>query len=204
MRGIDKLKRLPLTALVLCSPAVATAGIESGNSSLIFNAGYMRGSLAAPGETADGNIVNITLEKVGAPGRTAGFFSIGYGKISKDADSSSGLITRSVETIPICIGAKGCFGPGDFQAHLGLAFGTYFSTVVSSGKLSGEDWTSWSTSGFGMGIPVGVTFCLGETLFLNGEYVLNWTWTNESLENDLLHAFVIGLGFRWGKAATGG
>ena len=192
------LRRLLLLAFVLGSHGVAMAGIESGNSTLIVNAGYMFGKLAASGETADGNVVSISFEKVGAPGRTAGFFSIGYGKISNDENDSTGAITRSVETIPIYLGAKGYFGAGNVQFHVGLAFGTYFSTVVSSGKLSGENWSSWSTTGFGMGVPIGLTVCLGETLFINGEYVLNWTWTNEALENDILNSFVLGLGFRWG------
>jgi len=194
------LRRSLLLALILCIPGAAKAQIEFGNSNLIFNAGWLSGTLAGSGESASGNIVSITYENVGAPGGSAGFFSVGYGEISADQIDSitSDTITRSVTTIPVYLGGKKYFGTSKLQFHVGVSFGIYFSTLTTSDKITGEDYSSWSTTGFGMGFPIGLTLTLGKTLFVNGEYVLNWTWSNEALKSDILNAVVVGLGFRWG------
>ena len=60
-------------------------------------------------------------------------------------------------------------------------------------------YAKWFMSGWGMGVPIGVTLFLGDTVFINGQYILNWKWSNEAFESDILHTGYLGIGFKLGK-----
>ena len=42
--------------------------------------------------------------------------------------------------------------------------------------------------------PVGVAVSLRESLLISLDNTLNWMWSNEAFDNDLLHAFKVGIG----------
>ncbi len=100
---------------------------------------------------------------------------------------------------PIYLGAKGYLGQGAFQGHLGAALGLYFTTVETAVTQTGEEYTRWGSSGWGLGVPLGITVSMGDTVFINAEYFLNWMWSNEAFDNDLLYTFLLGFGFNLGN-----
>ena len=68
------------------------------------------------------------------------------------------------------VGGKAHLGQGKLQSSVGLALGVYYSTVETSVTQTGENHTRWGTAGWGLSIPIGGTFTLGETVFINGNY----------------------------------
>ena len=83
------------------------------------------------------------------------------------------------------------------QAYLGVAFGVYFTDLEES-NLTEDTFSSKSTLGFGLGVPLGLTLPLGESLLFNMNYTLNWLWSNDAFENNILHSVNAGLGFLFG------
>ena len=76
--------------------------------------------------------------------------------------------------------------------------GLYFSTVELAVTQTGDEYATWGSSGWGLGVPAGATLFLSDTVFINAEYFLNWMWSNEAFDNDLMHWLVLGVGFSWG------
>ena len=72
------------------------------------------------------------------------------------------------------------------------------ATVGREEEEVGGSYTSESALGFGLGVPVGVVLSLGETIMLDAHYNLNWLWGNDFLDNDIINAFSVGIGFKFG------
>ena len=185
--------------VVLFLAGVATAAIEPGDGLISFNGGYSTGKAAIAGTTLDGPIVSFAYEKLAWDRPVAFFFSIAWSEISEEETSGINATTRQIESWPIYLGSKAYLGRGSFQGNVGLALGVYFSTVETAVTQTGEEYAKWSTSGWGMGVPIGMTLCLGDTAFINGQYILNWMWSNEAFDNDILHTAQLGIGFKLGK-----
>lgn len=206
---VRKVSLLVLAITMLVSSA--HAGVTPGHSVLIVNVGYASGKSVTTGENVDGGIIGLDYQKLGWNGGWSGGFSIGYGEIQQTitgtgvgADTTE--VDNTISSVPIYLGGKYWIGSGEnrFQGYVGLAFGMYFSELTTSatgtvGKqpVSGS-YTSESTLGFGLGVPVGVSFSLGESILLTANYTLNWLWDNEFLDNDIMNNFSLGLGFRFG------
>ena len=185
--------------VVLFLAGIATAAIEPGDNLITFNAGYATGKAAVSGTTLDGPGVSFVYENMAQNKPVSFFWSIAWSEISKDETSGSNTLTRQIETWPMYFGGKTYLGQGAFQGHAGLALGVYFSTVETAVAQTGTEYAKWSAAGWGMGVPLGATLSLGDSVFINGEYFLNWMWTNAAFDNDILHSFHLGLGFRLGK-----
>ena len=178
---------------------IATAGIGPGDNVISFNLGYATGKAAVSGATVDGPVFAFNYEKMAWDRPFAFLFSIGWSQVSKEeTDSTTKPTTKQIQTLPIYIGAKGYLGKGAIQGHLGASLGVFYSQVEVAVTRTGEDYSSWGASGWGLGVPLGVTALIGDTVFINGEYVLNWMWSNDAFDNDLLHTLLLGVGFRWG------
>jgi len=185
---------------VLLLAGVATAGIGPGDGLISFNIGYATGKAAVTGSTVDGPVFAFNYEKLAWDKPVAFLFSIGWSEVTKnETDATTSPITRQIETWPIYLGAKGYLGKGAFQGHLGASLGLYFSTVETAVTQTGEEYASWGSSGWGLGVPLGITVSMGDTAFINAEYFLNWMWSNEAFDNDLLHTVLLGIGFNLGK-----
>jgi hypothetical protein len=186
---------------LLLFAGIATAGIGPGDNVISFNLGYAAGKAAVSGTTVDGPVFAFNYEAMAWDKPIAFLISIAYSEVSRE-ESGSGTTTnpttRHIETLPIYLGAKGYLGKGAFQGHLGASLGLYYSTVETTVTRTGEDYSSWGVSGWGLGVPLGVTVMIGDTVFLNAEYFLNWMWNNDAFENDLLHMVFLGVGFAWG------
>jgi hypothetical protein len=180
---------------------IATAGIGPGDNVISFKIGYATGKAAVSGVTVDGPVFAFNYEKMAWDKPVAFLLSIGFSEVSKEESGSGSTTrptTRQIETWPIYLGAKGYLGQGAFQGHLGATLGLYYSTVETTVTRTGEEYASWGASGWGLGVPLGVTALIGDTVFINAEYFLNWMWSNDAFDNDLLHTFLLGVGFTWG------
>jgi hypothetical protein len=184
---------------VLLFTGSALANITPGDGLLIFNAGYANGKSATTGDNVDGNIISLTYERLDW-GKAASFgFNIGYSSLAQETTEGSDPVNRTITTWPFYFGGKGYVGQGALQPYLGVALGIFFSTLKTSVGESGDDFTSVTRTGWGMAVPVGLTLAIGKTLFLNGNYTLNWLWSNNYFENDIMHVVNVGLGINLGK-----
>jgi hypothetical protein len=176
---------LVLLAAFLFSASGATATIKPGDGLLMFNGGLATGKGAVTGATFDGPVVSLSYEKLDWTRPVSFGFNFSWSQISRTETVESQKLTRHVETWPIYLGGKYFAGQGPIQAYVGASIGVYFSTVETSVAQTGEEYARWSASGWGLGVPVGVTLSLGNTLFANVNYMLNWMWSNEAFDNDL-------------------
>jgi len=191
---------LVVVAIAIVSlPGAALAQVTPGDGLLTVNGGYIFGTSAVTSESVDGGAITLTYEKLDWNKPVSFGFSVGYSSATGDSGSASTQIKTSTNSVPFYLGGKYWLGQNKFQFYIGAALGVYFSWVSSEVVETGESHESVGTTGFGMGIPIGAAVSIGETLFINGNYTLNWLWSNEFFENDLLHAFNIGIGFRLGK-----
>ena len=87
-------------------------------------------------------------------------------------------------------------GKSKLQGYVGTALGIYFNWLQRENAISGQSNSSVAQADFGLGVPVGGTFSIGESVFINANYTLNWLWENDLFENNLLHAFNVGVGFK--------
>lgn len=177
----------------------ATAQITPGDGLIIFNGGYTTGKSAQTEQTISGGMISFTYEKLSFDKPLSFGMTLGYGNAHADSGSGAEKIERTINTIPFYLGGKYYLGKNKVQAYLGLALGLYFSWMTSQNVESEESWDSAGISGAGLGVPIGATLSLGETLFINANYTLNWLWSNDYFESDILHAFNLGLGFKVGK-----
>jgi hypothetical protein len=194
--------RTSLVAMsLLFFAGIATAGIGPGRNLVSFNIGYATGKAAVSGNTVDGPVFAFNYEGMAWDKPIAFLFSIGWSEVSSEESESGSTTkpkTRQIETLPMYLGAKGYLGKGAFQGHLGAALGLYYSTVETTVTRTGEEYASWGASGWGLGVPAGVTVSIGKTVFINAEYFLNWMWSNDAFDNNILNTFFLGLGFTWG------
>ncbi len=187
---------------VLLMAGVAMAGVGPGEDLISFNIGYATGKAAVTGSTVDGPVFAFNYENMAWDKPVAFLFSVGWSEISREESGSvsgSGTLTRQIETWPIYLGTKWYLGQGAFQGHLGASLGLYFSTVETAVTQTGEEYARWGTSGWGMGVPLGINVSIGDTVFIKAEYFLNWMWSNDAFDNDLLHMLFLGVGFNLGE-----
>ena len=190
---------LVLMSLLLLT-GVATAGIEPGDQLISFNIGYATAEAAVSGSTLEGPVFAFNYESLAGNKPVSFFFSTGWSEVSKEEGESGSIsgsdsLTREIETWPIYVGGKYYIGQGNFQGHLGASLGLYFSTVEIAVTQTGTEYAKWGSSGWGMGVPLGVTLSMGDTAFINADYFLNWMWSNDAFDSDLMHTFLLGIGF---------
>ncbi len=191
-----------LTAIFLLgvfSVGSVLAGVEPGNGVLMVKGGYVTGTTELTGESADGGIISLSYEKLGWGKPVSAGFVIGYSEITEEESKADSVVNRSINTVPLYFGSKFWFGKGTVQGFGGLGVGTYFTTIKTTITSIDETYSSVSTVGWGFGVPLGLTVSIGETLLISGNYTLNWMFSNEAFDNDLLHTFNLGVGFILGK-----
>ena len=198
MRGVLLVVSLVIAAAIIFPLGTAQAQVSPGDGLLTINGGYITGTSAVTTETVDGNSIMFTYEKL-SPVKPMSFgFSLGYSSGTSEATEGSSTLKTSTNSIPMFLGGKYWLGQSKFQFYLGAALGVYFSWLDTEIVETGESYDSVGTTGFGMAIPIGAAVSISEGVIINGNYTLNWLWSNEYFENDIVHAFNIGLGFKVG------
>lgn len=188
-----------IAAAAFVTAGTAAAQIGQGDGLLVFNGGYVTGSSAISGENIDGGIISFAYEKLDWSSPFSFGFSIAYTSVDGDSGSGSNRVRTSANSVPMYFGGKYWLGKSKVQGYLGVALGLYFSWLDKEYVETGDSYSSIETTGMGLGIPIGGTFSIGKTVFINANYTLNWLWDNEILKDDLLHAFNLGIGFKLGK-----
>ncbi len=199
MRECVMAKTLVLViSMTLLAAGTAVAQVGQGDGLLILNGGYVTAASAATDQTIDGGMISLTYEMRDWANPVSFGFNIGYASASGDIGSGDSRVETSTHSIPFYFGGKYWMGKSKVQGYLGAAFGIYFSRLSREIVATGESFSSIEKTGLGLGVPIGGAFSIGETVFINANYTLNWLWENELLEDDLLHSFNLGLGFKLG------
>jgi outer membrane protein W len=185
-------------SVALLVAATAVAQIGPGDGLLTLNGGYVTASSAATDQTIDGGMMSLTFEKLDWANPVSLAFNIGYATASGDSGAGTSRVETSTNSVPVYVGGKYWLGKSKIQGYLGAAIGVYFTWLDRQNVATGESFSSVEKTGFGLGVPIGGTFSIGETVFINANYTLNWLWENELLKNDLLHSFNLGLGYKFG------
>jgi hypothetical protein len=185
-------------SVTLLAAGTAVGQIGQGEGLLTFNGGYVTASSAVTDRTIDGGVISVTFERLDWKSPFSVGFNIGYASASGDSGSGNSRVETSTNSIPVYVGGKYWLGKSKIQGYLGAAIGVYFSWLDREVVATGESFSSIEKTGFGLGVPAGGTFSIGETVFINANYTLNWLWDNELLKDDLLHSFNLGLGFKLG------
>jgi hypothetical protein len=175
----------------------AAAQVSPGDGVIIVNGGYMAGKAEVTDESIDGVVISFAYEKLDWQRPVSFGFNLGYSAMSFENTENSENVSREIRTFPMYVGGKGWLGKGRIQGYLGAALGLYFSSLRTTRANSSE--STVSSTGFGMGIPVGGTLSISKGVFINVNYTLNWLWSNQYVKNDILHVVNVGLGFNLGK-----
>jgi hypothetical protein len=197
-----------LVLLLTLVVANANAGVKAGDAVLILNVGYASGKAKATGNNVEGGIFGLDYQKRDWDKPVSGGFSMGYGQLNETVKRDSSQTDYTISTIPIYLGGKYWLGDGEkrIQGYVGAAFGIYFAQLETSvqwtlgpkSKTGSGSYTSETALGFGLGIPVGIAFSLGDTILLTANYTLNWLFDSEILDNDILNAGSLGIAYRFG------
>lgn len=197
---------LRLSIVIVALAAVtqtAFASIGPGDGVLIVTTGVTVGETETDKEVVSGANFFLSYDKLDWE-RNSFMFMIGYIE-AQDSTNTPDYLVGTIDddvvnvnatTVPIYLGGKGWTGKGALQGYLGLGFGVYFTTVeltVPSLNTTSKD----SMTGFGLGIPLGLTLSLGKTVLLNGNFLLNWLWSNSYYKNNLAYTGTVGIGLRF-------
>ena len=185
-------------AFLFLAAGESVAIVEPGDGLLWFNVGYSAGTTAEQAKDVDGAVAGIGFEKLDWDKPLSFGVGIAYSEISDERTEGNRTINTTVATVPINLGAKYWLGRGKVQGYLGAYLGLYYSEIRRTVIETDSEFTSLGYTGGGMSFPLGGALSLGETLLLNASYTLNWMWSNEAFDSDLLHAVMVGLGINLG------
>lgn len=191
---------LVLVAVMFFVAGTAEAQVKPGDSVIFLNLGGASAKLAGPQDapTVNGNNVSFSYEKLAYDKPVSFLLAIGYTRFEdelKDDTSDTLLVHRQLSSLPIYVGAKGWLGKGRVQGFAGVTLALSFTEMVTTFNDNAQ--TSVGTSGFGLGIPIGGSLNLGEKFLIDAQYTLNWVWSNEAFQDDIVHAYSAGLGLRF-------
>ena len=183
-----------LCCVLFIAPGVS-AQIQAGDQFIVLGGGYGLGTLTDNDLTLDGGMLGLSIEHRQAGRKWSFATSFGYTRLDNSEDTV-GQSRRTVTSWPLALGAKWWLGESKVQGYLGAQLAVYFSSVETTIAGSNDSYTSFATSGWGLVVPVGVTLSVSPKSFINAGYRLNWLWSNDILKDDILHMFVVGLGFK--------
>lgn len=191
---------LAVSILLVCA-GVSHAQVKQGDSVMWVNGGYAMGTSVITQESMDGASLMFAYEKRDWGQPVSMGFGIGYGELEENTDSLSVSTHRTYASVPMYFGAKYWLGKGKGQGYVGLMLGLYFSEMKSTVTREGGSTvtSTFGNNGAGLSIPAGAALTLSDSVLLNVNYTFNWLFDNDFLENDMLHVFNLGLGFRWGS-----
>jgi hypothetical protein len=180
--------------LILTLTASAAAQLEGGSTYLLLSGGYAGAKIKATDSRADGGAIGLAVEGHSWAKPVSFFVSAYYTEMQKGATEEDTGVQYSVSAIPISLGAKGRLGYGKFQGYFGGGLVVYFSNVQRTVGTSTT--TLNSSNGWGMTVPLGLTYTFGGKFFINLDYTFYWLLDTEAFESSLLNVASLGFGFR--------
>jgi hypothetical protein len=186
-----------VVGILLASYSGAQAQFLGGEQYLTLGGGYAFGTLASSGKSIDGGCVGLNLDHRGSPTSPWSLaVTFGYSELDETAEDTAGLVHRTVTSWPLGLGAKAWFGESKMQGYVGGILTVYFSSLKTTTEGASDSYTAFSTSGWGLNVPIGVAYNISERTFITVGYVLNWLWEVDNVENDMIHTVTAGLGFQ--------
>ena len=93
-------------------------------------------------------------------------FNFGYLTVKDEGVAHPDTMTgRDINSAPLYLGGRGWLGKGTFQGYGGLALGVYITTTKT--HFATKPTATVVQTGFGMGVPLGLTISLSKTFALN-------------------------------------
>lgn len=194
--------RITCIAAILIVTLAGAAGSAyiPGSSNFLINGSYARASTKDSGHGLDGWGLSGVYEMTTSTGRWAGGFGFGYLRLGDDVQGVEikdeivdGKVTYN--TIPLSAQAKLLFGVPEVMGYLSLGVGAQLTKLKFK---SGDDWVSGWDSGLLFAMGLGIYTYASDGVFVNFGYNVGWLG-NTYYENNLMHQFVIGLGFQFDR-----
>ena len=184
-----------LIALVLMT-TTAFGQYREGAVQLTLDAGAAMMNSPYSGGTLNGSAAGFAIDKTLKDAKFSLGGSLTWIRAEETVvieDDKSGDVTYS--SVPFRMTGRWNFLNSRFAANIGLGFGIHTSTLqLFAGTV---DERSTTTSALSIGLPITAAFFLDPDFYLN--FVYSPTWMSSSLvEDNLAHAFMLGLGFQWG------
>jgi hypothetical protein len=186
-----------LLVLLVVTATTAVAEIGPGRAMISIGGSYFGGKLESTGELVNGTAMNLGLDVVHPVKPISLLVAFSWGQMTRQDEETSGRVERSLQTWPTFIGGRLWLGPRWIKLSFGAAAGVWFSSLDT--RIDGVTVNSTSDEGFGLMFPIGASLSITRGLNLNVGYAANVLLDTTSLENDLLHAVNVSLGFSWGK-----
>lgn len=186
---------LVVVALFLLAGSAA-AQSRLGGVLLTITGGQAFGKSEATGENIDGPTLMGSFEQRTSSTPFSFYFSVGYSSLSSEESDQGERIQRDVSTWPFYFGTRYWMGRGRLQGYAGAAIGMYFSTLSTTTSGTEESYSSIASNGSGLGVPIGLSYAMSPQVNLVGGFALNWVWSNDFFENDLLYSVNLGFGFK--------
>ena len=186
--------RMLSVIIVLLLPAGNTEAVVGQSGFWLTGTGsYVIGKNTQSGQTIDGASLALTLEGMRGADVSLGL-SLAYASMNGEENDAGVVTKRRVSSMPAYLFVKYWLGDGDVRGYVGGALGVYISFLDTT-TINDNRQTTDGMSGAALAVPAGFVYSLGDRMFLNFNYTLNWLIDNDYLENGIIHAFGLGLGF---------
>jgi hypothetical protein len=193
------LKHLSIILLIVVAAGNVEAVVGESGFWLTGTGSYVLGKSEQSGQTLDGASFALTLEGMrGSDPPLSLGLSLGYASMDGEENDAGRVTKRTVDSMPLYLFVRMWLGEGDAKGYVGGGIGVYMSFLESTNAINNRT-TITGHSGFAFAIPAGFVYSLNERVFLNFNYTLNWLVDNDYLENGIINAFGLGLGFLLGN-----
>jgi hypothetical protein len=189
-----------IAVLLMAMGTAARAEYLPGSSNFLINGSYARASTEDSGHGLDGWGISGLYEMTTSTGRWAGGFGFGYLRLQ---DNLTGVEIKdevvdgdvTYNTIPLSAQGKLLFGAPSVMGYLSLGLGAQLTKLRFK---SGDDWVSGWDSGLLLAAGLGIYTYASDGMFVNFGYNVGWLG-NTYYEDNLMHQFIIGLGFQFDR-----
>jgi hypothetical protein len=181
--------------LVVLTVGNSQAGVGDSGFWFTGTGYYTFAKNAQSDKMIDGAGVAATLEGMRGTNVSLGL-SLGYASMDGESSEEGVSTRRRVSSMPAYLLVRYWLGDAgeSLRGYAGGAAGVYISFLDTT-DLETTRQTTLGTSGLALAVPVGFVYSVGERMFLNVNYTLNWLVDNEFLDNGLTHVVGVGLGF---------
>lgn len=190
-----------LAGLILAlASGFARAELENDSELLLGQIGYTLSKSNFTKETQPGGSYGISFEKVSGDRMwSAGIAIVGL-DTEEDGQLPNGNPASVTYTSTLAtVYGRFLFGISRiFTAYVGFGGGINFSSARITEEIEGQQtYRQDSENGLALSIPIGVFAFVSRSFFLSGNYTYNYLGKNPYIENKVVNAFNLGLGFQF-------
>ena len=181
-------KNILILALVFCS-----AAIWAQENSVILSGGYSFANIEGSDNQGTGYNINASFEF--SPGGGKFVNGIGFGFIKLNASETTGAVKTdyTINSYPVYYSPKYIFGEKNIKPFIKASLGVQYADLrAETNLISVHD----MDFGFYGGGGVGLMISLGEKLFINAEYNIDWA-SNSAYADGWINSASGGIGFKF-------